>query len=136
MNIRQIILAAALITVFPHNGFTSEIAEEKTNSSDERVTPKPPINFVIEPEFEGVQATEPKTDENTQRPEKLQFEPVTDDLPLLEERAVKAEEKRGSFYEEGSELHISPEPGIMIKDENIVEEDPEQQDKEEPGPLQ
>lgn len=135
MNILQIVVAAALITVFSHNGFTSETAEETTNS-DELVAPKAPINLVIEPEFEGVQDTESKTDESEQKPEKLQFEPVTDDLPLLEERTVKAEEKRGSFYEEGSELHISPEPGIALTDEEIVEDNLEQQNNEEPGPLQ
>lgn len=78
-------------------------------------------NLIIEPDYETPNAADEDAGGAEVQPEKLQYEPVTDELPILENRKGIAGEKGGSHYEEGTELYVTPEPGITPKDEKIEE---------------
>ena len=78
---------------------------------------------IAEPEPE-VKPSPALPEQNSVEPlkvEKLEYEPVTDEKPLLESRKSKVEHSNGSVYEEGEELYITPEAGFVIKDDQIEE---------------
>ncbi len=89
--------------------------------------PAPPSvpNLVMEPEYEAPKpkqkASEPEKD--VKASEKLQFEPMTEEMPILEQKVSVPEIKDGSYYDEGTVLHVVSEPSISPKEEKIEEEE-------------
>lgn len=78
-------------------------------------------NLVVMPEYGsdqggGVTGTPEATAE-----EKLQYDPVTDETPIIMERKAKAEKGAGAEYEEEPEMMIAPQPEFSVKDEKIEE---------------
>lgn len=112
---------AALIVICSYVGATLARAVESPVAAITEVAPVKAPNLIVEPDYETRPPVEDAAGDAVVKPEKLQYEPVTDELPLLETRKGPAGEKRGSHYEEGGELYVTPEPGITPKDEAIEE---------------
>ena len=80
-------------------------------------------NLVVEPDYTdaGESGTSENSDEPNPAPEKLQYEPVIDDKPILEDRQLPRDVKPGVEYPEGSEMVVTPESSFSVKEEAIVE---------------
>ena len=112
---------AALIVICSYVGATLARAVESPAAAITDVAPVMAPNLIIEPDYETRTPIEDETGNADGKSEKLQYEPATEELPILETRKGPAGEKRGSHYEEGTELYVTPEPGITPKDEAIEE---------------
>ena len=115
---------ATLIVTCSYLGATVARAVESPIGAIVEAQVKVP-NLIIEPDYETPKTVDDEAEDADVQPEELQYEPVTDELPLLENRMGMAGEKGGSHYEEGTELYVTPEPGITPKDEAIEESTPE-----------
>ncbi len=81
-----------------------------------------PINLILEPDYQAKKEKSKVTDETEIKPdEKLQYEPVSEDDPLLEERESPEEVKDGATYKTGRELYVAPNPSHQRKIEVIEE---------------
>lgn len=78
-------------------------------------------NIVEVPEYVANPAPDPSGTPTPQA--KLEYEPVTDELPILEDRKRAAEEVNGSHYESGTDQHIAPDSQIVPTGEKIEELD-------------
>ena len=112
---------AALIVICSYVGASLARAVEPPVAVITEVAPVKAPNLIIEPDYETRPPVEDETGNADLTPEKLQYEPVTEELPILETRKGPVGEKQGSHYEEGTELYVTPEPGITPKDEAIEE---------------
>lgn len=82
-----------------------------------------PPNLVMEPKYSQPEK-KAKDDNNTDEPGlKLQYEPITDQGPVLEERQAQEERKGGSQYKSGNEVHIAPTSEHVLRNEQIQEKE-------------
>jgi hypothetical protein len=88
----------------------------RASMGTEDVPPPAPRNQVFQPEYDHDQKKPPS--------QKLQFEPLSSDLPLLHEQQRKDEEGRGALYPEGSETVIGPASDLTVL-EDPIEDRPE-----------
>ncbi len=72
-------------------------------------------NLIMEPEYSVHSAPTP----TPSPPNKLQYQPLNDDHPVVEERDVQAEQTNGAKYPRGREVLIAPESENVIKTEEI-----------------
>lgn len=85
-------------------------------------TPKTVPNLVAEPEYNTKSDSNESEDEDATEPEKLQYVPMTAEMPLLEEREGAQTRAAGAQYEKGSELYLTPQSGYKPMDEEIHED--------------
>lgn len=111
---------AALIVTCSYLGATLAHAVDSPVAAIVDAPIKTP-NLIIEPDYETPKTNDDEGESAEPQPKKLQYEPVTEELPILENRKGVTGEKGGSHYEEGTELYVTPEPGITPKDEAIEE---------------
>lgn len=92
--------------------------------------PEPPTtglmapNYVLAPDYLDTDVGDVDEEKPVDPAQKLEYEPVTDETPLLTERSSKSEQKSGVAYEAGVDLVVSPEPDFSIKPEAIDEKVP------------
>lgn len=102
-----------------------------THDSSRPSTPNLIIEAVSEDSETGTAPGFPRDSDEIDGPypisdaEKLQYEPVSDELPLLESRKRKNEELSGAEYPEGEEMHLAPDSGIVIQREDPSSDRPE-----------
>lgn len=98
----------------------------RAEASNETILKPHVRNLVVEPDYTDTEESDTgeNSDEPKTNPEKLQFEPVIDDKPILEERKLLRDIKPGVEYPEGVEMVVTPEPGFSVKEE-VIEEKPE-----------
>ena len=75
-----------------------------------------PSNLVVDPDYG------PTADPDSPPGQKLQYDPLTDEKPILEDRNSPNERYDSIEYEEGHELMVSTVPGYSTRsDVNIVD---------------
>ena len=82
-------------------------------------------NMVQEPTYTYRVKRKLKQAEEPPPPEKLQYEPITSEMPLLMEKKLDREQGLGAEYDEGNETVVAPRSSEVVKDEPIVDASPE-----------
>ena len=122
MNYSQKLITLAALTVmagsinFAHADVESVTPATQAVPSSDGVAP----NLVMEPEY----STKPSDSAPsvTPTPANLEYEPLTDEKPIILDQPAKPESLGGVFYEEGQEQMISPRASFVVKEEKIEDE--------------
>jgi hypothetical protein len=96
-------------------------ADNSAQGIKTEVTTARPANLILEPEYTEQNHQKKEADSQEPPAQKLQYEPVTSDTPLLKEREANVEQSSGAEYEKGTDLFIAPEPDSLVKEEAIEE---------------
>jgi hypothetical protein len=86
-----------------------------------------PPNLVVVPEYSDSKVNDTDSDEYPKSELKYQYEPATDEKPILHKKAQKEEVVGGVEYDEGDELVVEPDSEeLAVSLAPIIEKDLEQ----------
>lgn len=90
-----------------------------------KLEPLQGINMVQTPAYTAIVKKKKAVNQETSPVDKLQYEPINAELPLLIEKSLESEQTPGSEYERGIETVAAPQATEVIKSEPIVEPSPQ-----------
>lgn len=127
---KRILILILLGSTIPGFSFADSDIQKKepiSNGADpNKLNASTPANVILVPDYsenKEDKVDEPEEElESVTKPEKLQYEPCTQEPPILEEREQAESQIQGAAYEKGGELSIALAPSFSFKDEEIQEE--------------
>lgn len=115
------ILAMILATIVTGQGNLAIAADATQDDANKPASTQKPPNLIAQPEYTFGPIEDDQEEADTPASEKLQYEPMTDERPVISERNAKAETGNAVEYETGTELMVSPAPDFVVKEEKIDE---------------
>ena len=91
--------------------------------SDPEYRHAPPPNLIVEPKYSDHEKDLKTENDSGVSPQKLQYEPITPEVPVLQEKEGEVERSNGAEYQKGRELYIAPKADNVVKDEEIHEKE-------------